>query len=140
MKILSLAASLALALCLPLAASAQTVAPPPNGSPVQAHHDPGKATYGHWMKRLAGVNLSSDQQQHVQSLLGQYAQQHPVGSPRDPQGAHALRDQIFGVLNPQQQEQVRQNMHAMKAQARQRRLERTQQQGQPQPAAPPATR
>jgi hypothetical protein len=139
MKILSLAASLALAFSLPLAASAQTVAPP-YGSQVQAHHDPGKATYSHWMKRLNGVNLSGDQQQHIQSLLGQYAQQHPVGSPRDPQAAHALRDQIFGVLNSQQQEQVRQNMHAMKAQAKQRRLERMQQQGQPQPATPPATR
>src|SRR5580700_1019144 len=110
MKFASLAVLL-VALALPVAVSAQVV----QQQPVQAQGQRGPATaqYQRWTKRLAGINLSSQQQQQVQSLLDQFAAQHPAGSPRDKAGSHALGQQIFGVLNPQQQAQLHQNIQAL---------------------------
>jgi len=83
MKFASLAVLL-VALALPVAVSAQVV----QQQPVQAQGQRGPATaqYQRWTKRLAGINLSSQQQQQVQSLLDQFAAQHPAGSPRDKAG------------------------------------------------------
>ncbi len=125
MKTVSLAVLLA-ALTWPIAVSAQ-VQPPPAQSQMQPGQG-GQAAheYRRWTKRLAGLNLSTQQQQHVQGLLDQFAAQHPAGSARDEAGAHALRDQILGLLNPQQQTQLRQMMQQSKAQHEQRHM-----QGQP---------
>lgn len=134
MKIASLAVFLA-ALSLPIAVSAQVTQQPPAQSQT-GQHDQAATQYHRWTKRLAGINLSSGQQQQVQHLLDQFATAHPPGSPRDQAGTHALRDQIFAVLNPSQQAQLRQNIKALKSQHGQRRM-----QEQPQPApmqpAPP---
>jgi hypothetical protein len=132
MKIVSLAVLLA-ALTLPAAVSAQVVQQPSAQTPAaqgQAAHE-----YRRWTKRLTGINLSAQQQQQVQSLLDQFASQHPAGSPRDEAGSHALRDRIFAVLNPQQQAQLQQTMQAMKAQQAQRRMQ-GQPGGQPQQMPP----
>lgn len=130
MKIVFVAATIA-ALALPIAASAQAV--PPSAA-VQGQRSPGDRTYNRWMKRLSPIGLSAQQQQQVQNILGQYAQQHPLGSPRDPQGAHALRDQIFSVLSQDQQARLQQELQQLRAEHRARRLQ-MQQQGQ---APPPA--
>ncbi len=153
MNIAPLAALLA-ALSLPMAASAQVVQQPPLQA--QTQHNTGASQYKHWMKRLAPLNLSSQQQQQAQSMLGQFAQQHPAGSPRDPQGTHALRAQIFAILSPAQQVQLQAEMKAQHEREMQHRAMRQQQmqqqqiqppqqqmppqqQGPPQ-AQPPATR
>jgi phage gpG-like protein len=70
------------------------------------------------MRRLSGINLSQQQQQAVQGALSQYAAQHPAGSPKDPQAAHALRSQIYAILTPDQQSQLHAQMQAEKQQRR----------------------
>jgi Spy/CpxP family protein refolding chaperone len=142
MKI-SIIAALIAALALPMAASAQQYPQ----QPVQQQPGPGQGTrgnagahqYNKWMKMLTSLNLSQQQQQQVQGMLQQFAQQHPAGSPRDREGTRALRNQIFSVLTPDQQNQLRQQMQAMRQQRMQRRQEREQQQqqqGQPQQQPP----
>lgn len=134
MKIAPLAALVA-ALSLPIATSAQVIQQPPVQA--QGQRGGGASQYNHWMKRLAGVNLSGQQQQAIQGVLGQFAAQHPVGSPRDPQAAHALRGQIFAILTPDQQAQVHAQMKALHAQRVARRMQmQQQQQVQPQPVQP----
>lgn len=124
-------AALLAALCLPISVSAQVYQQPVPQAQGQ-HGSPGEHASKRWMKRLSAVGLSGQQQQQVQNLLGQYAQQHPAGSPRDPQAAHALRDQIYGILSPAQQTQLRAAMQAQRAARMARR-----QQTQPPPAQPP---
>lgn len=134
MKILFVAATIA-ALSLPIAVSAQVAAPPVAAPPAaQGLRNPGQHAYNKWMKRLAPIGLSAQQQQQAENLLGHYAQTHPAGSPRDPQGARALRDQIFSMLTPDQQARLNQELAQIRAEHRARRLQ-MQQQGQ---APPPA--
>ncbi|MGA8533256.1 MAG: hypothetical protein WB615_04020 [Candidatus Tumulicola sp.] len=130
MKIASLAVLLA-ALLLPGAVSAQEVQQQPPPPQTQGQRgDQSASIYRRWTKQLNGINLSTQQQQQVQRLLDQFAAQHPAGSPRDHAGVRALGEQIFGVLNPQQQAQLHQNIEALKARRRQHHM---QEQGQPQP-------
>jgi Spy/CpxP family protein refolding chaperone len=137
MKIATLAAFVA-ALALPIGASAQ-VAPQP--APVQGQQrSPGQRQYQHWMRRLSTLNLSQQQQQAVQNALNQFASQHPAGSPKDPQAAHALRDQIYSILTPDQVNQLRAQQRAMKQQRMQQQGQYPQgqyPQGQYQQAPPP---
>ncbi len=112
MKIASLAALLA-ALALPIGASAQ-VYPQQQPAPVQGQQQSaGSKQYKHWMKRLSGLNLSQQQMQQAQNFLSQFASQHPAGSPKDPQANHALRDQIYSILTPDQMNQLRAEKKAM---------------------------
>ncbi|HTU83413.1 MAG TPA: hypothetical protein VMF61_14865 [Candidatus Acidoferrales bacterium] len=157
MKLFSVAALLAV-FVLPVAVSAQQtqqIPPPPQAPPSgqqygqpygqqgqpygqqgQPYGQPGgpqqrgERRYNRWMRMLSRLNLSSQQQQQVQSALGQYFQSHPAGSARDPQGMRNLRDQIFGTLSPSQQDQLRSQMQAARVQRLQRQLQRAQQQGQ----------
>jgi hypothetical protein len=137
-----LSAALAAILCLPLAAYAQqsnqTNAAPQSGAPAARVNG---RLYKRWSQFLSGVNLTDQQHTQIQSYLDQFAQAHPVGSPPDRQAAHALRDQIFSLLTPDQQNQVRQEIRNLQAQRRQRRLQQQQQQNSaqssPQPAATP---
>ena len=131
MKIASIAALLA-ALTMPVAVSAQVTQ-----APAQTQRQTNQAAheYHRWTKRLAGINLSAQQQQQVQHFLDQFAAAHPAGSPRDPAGSKALHEQIFGVLTPAQQSQFQQQMQALKAQHQQRGAQGEQQ--PPQPPPPP---
>lgn len=134
MKLIVLAA-LTAALSLPVAVSAQQA--PPQPAMQQAPAGTQQATpkiYRRWSRLLNGVNLSNQQHEQIQSLLDQYAQAHPAGSQRVHGAARQLHEQIFGILNQQQQAQVQQNMQQMRAQHQQRR-----QQMQQQNTAPPAT-
>lgn len=130
---------LAVVLALPLAVSAQQNQPPPPGQTQQGPVTPNESVMQHrWAKRLGGVNLSSQQQQQIQSIVHQYSQAHPEGSPRDPQGARDMRRQIMGVLSPDQQNQYHQQMQQRRAQMRQRREQQSGgQQGPPQGQQPP---
>jgi hypothetical protein len=140
MKLFSIAALLA-AFSLPLAVSAQQVQQPnypqagspqagaPQVAPAPRHHG------NRWMRLMSTLNLSPDQQQQVQNAIGQWAQSHPAGSPRDPQGARALRQQIFGILSPQQQAQLQQEIMQAR-QAHQQRMQQRQQMQQQQQMQP----
>lgn len=118
---------------MPIAVSAQVTQPPVQGQKQtnQAAHE-----YHRWTKRLAGINLSAQQQQQVQHLLDAFASRHPAGSPHDSEGARALHEQIFSLLTPQQQSQYQQEMQARRAQEGQRR----QQQAPPVQGGVPPTR
>jgi hypothetical protein len=110
--------ALAAALVMPIGAYAQQNQP---GAQAQNRSMPSEARMQHrWAKRLGSLNLSSDQQQRVQSLISQYAQTHPEGSPRDPSAGRELRRQLMGVLTPDQQNQFREQTRAHRAQMQQR--------------------
>jgi Spy/CpxP family protein refolding chaperone len=128
---------LAAVLALPLAVSAQQTQPPP---PAQAQGPvtPNESVLQHrWARNLGGINLSSQQQQQIQSIVHQYSQAHPAGSPRDPQSARDMRRQIMGVLSPDQQNQFHQQMQERRQQMRQRREQQGGQQGPPAGQQPP---
>jgi hypothetical protein len=113
------------ALTMPLGASAQQTQQPG----AQAHTTPSGARIAHrWMKRLGNLNLSSDQQQRIGSLIDQYSQAHPEGSPRDRAASRQLRHQIMGMLSSDQQNQYREQMSAHRAQMQQRQGQTGQQQ------------
>jgi Spy/CpxP family protein refolding chaperone len=132
---------LAAVLALPLAVSAQQTQPPPPPAQAQGPVTPNESVMQHrWARHLGGLNLSSQQQQQIQSMVHQYSQAHPAGSPRDPQGARDLRRQIMGVLSPDQQNQLHQQMQARREQMQQRREQMQQsggQQGPPPGQQPP---
>ena len=108
-------AGMLVALALPSASLAQVNAPqqPPAGVQQAARH------HGGFMRAIQGLNLSADQQSKITALMTAYHQAHPKGSPRDPQAAKALHDQVMAVLTPAQQAQLQANMQAMRANARQ---------------------
>jgi Spy/CpxP family protein refolding chaperone len=133
MKLFALAA-LAAALSLPVVASAQQAPAPPVMQQAPAGAQATPKVYRRWSRLLNGLNLSSQQHNQIQTLLDQYAQAHPAGSPRDRQASRQLRDQIFGILTPDQQAQVRQTMQNMRAQHQQRRSQNEQ---NPAPGATP---
>jgi Spy/CpxP family protein refolding chaperone len=120
MKITFLATgALAVALAMPLGAYAQQTQPP--GATAQRTTTPSQAKLQHgWMKRLGNLNLSGDQQQRIQSMINQYSQAHPEGSPRDREAGRELRRQILSVLNSDQQNQYHQQMRARREQMQQR--------------------
>ncbi len=85
------------------------------------HTNPSQARLQHrWTKRFGHLNLSGDQQQRMQSIINQYSQAHPEGSPRDRGAARELHHQLMSVLSSDQQNQYRQEMRARRAQSRQR--------------------
>jgi len=122
------------ALAMPLGVCAQQSQYPAQGQyPSQQSRPtmPSPSKLQHrWMKRLERLNLSGDQQQHIQSLIDQYSQAHPEGSPRQPGSGRELRRQIMGVLTSDQQNQLRAQMRAYHAQMAQRRAQMQQQGGQ----------
>jgi hypothetical protein len=122
MKINLLAASaFAAALALPLGVCAQQSQPPP-AAQSYGHRTPSPAKLQHrWMKRLSKLNLSGDQQQRIQSILGQYSQAHPEGSPADRNANRELRRQLMGVLTSDQLNQYHDAMRARREQMQQRR-------------------
>ena len=110
------AAFFAVALAMPLGVYAQQSQPPP-AAQSYGHGTPSEAKLQHrWMKRLGNLNLSGDQQQRIQSLISQYSQAHPQGTPADREANRDLRRQIMGVLTSDQQAQYRQQMQARRAQ------------------------
>lgn len=106
-----IAGVLAVALGLPLLASAQ-VAPQAPTQPQGAqgtHH-----RHGMGMHMFKNLNLTSDQQTQIRTIMQQYRQAHPAGSQPDPDARKALRQQIDAVLTPQQQAQLKQDRAQMR--------------------------
>ena len=93
MKITLLAAgAFALVLAMPLGVYAQQGPPP--ASQAYGRTMPSESKLQHrWAKRFGNLNLSGDQQQRIQSLIHQYSQAHPQGSPRDRDAERAQMQQ-----------------------------------------------
>jgi hypothetical protein len=68
--------------------------------------------YDRYMRRFAPLGLTADQQQRIRSMIAAFSQTHPAGSPFDPSAMHELRDQVRGVLTPQQLASLEQENHA----------------------------
>lgn len=58
--------------------------------------------YQRYMRRFSPLGLAPGQQQRIQSLVDGFSRTHPAGSPFDPAAMHQLRDEVRGVLTPQQ--------------------------------------
>ena len=93
------------ALAMPVATLAQNAPPDQPGTA-------GPRYGGGAMRALDNLNLTPDQRQKIDALMAQYRQAHPRGSTPDPAARKALRDQIFSILTPAQQAQLRANMQA----------------------------
>ena len=112
MKINLLAAGvLAAALAMPIGAYAQQSEPPATRSHSQNMPSEGRLQQ-HWARKMRNLNLSNDQQQRIQSLIHQYSQSHPEGSPRGHGAMRELRQQLMGTLTSDQQNEFRQQMRA----------------------------
>ncbi len=141
--------ALAIAFALPLGATAQQYPDQQYNTqqyPAQQDQRPANRTYNgrvpsearmqqRWNKRLRNLNLSSDQQQRIQSAIHQYSQAHPEGSAPDRMSNRALHRQLMGILSPDQMNQLRQ----MRRQRRQMMQQRNQPPpNQAYPQGPPA--
>ncbi|MBV8638099.1 MAG: hypothetical protein JO322_08420 [Candidatus Eremiobacteraeota bacterium] len=111
-----LSGALAVAIGLPIVGCAQQ-------APAQSQPGASQGAYGHHhggMRWLAGVNLSDQQKQQIQTLMQQYRQAHPRGSQPDPQARQQLQQQVMNVLTPDQRAQVQANMQKMKQEHQER--------------------
>jgi hypothetical protein len=112
--------ALAVALAVPVSALAQQ-SQQPGAQTRHQHTTPSAAKIQHrWMKRFGHLNLSGDQQQRIQSMVDQYSQSHPAGSPVDRNATKELHRQIMGVLSSDQQGQYQQERQAHRAQMQRR--------------------
>lgn len=64
--------------------------------------------YDRTMRRFESLGLSPQQQQQIQSLIAQFSQTHPAGSPLDPEAMRQLRENLLAVLTPQQRDALTQ--------------------------------
>jgi hypothetical protein len=112
MKINLLAAGvLAAAVALPIGAYAQQSQPPATRAHSQNMPSEGRLQQ-HWARKMRNLNLSGDQQQRIQSLIHDYSQSHPEGTPRGHGAMRELRRQLMGTLTSDQQNQFRQMTRA----------------------------
>lgn len=95
---------------LPLTGTGIAVAQvPPQASPCAPRVTPTEQKlYDRTMRRFASLGLSPQQQQQIQSLVAQFSQTHPAGSPLDPEAMRTLRQSMLAVLTPQQRDTLRQ--------------------------------
>ena len=100
---------------LPLASLAQNV--PPLTPVLAAHAAQGehhRGGHGHMMKMLSELNLTADQQSKIDGYVA--ASKTSNANTTDPQvrqaNRKALRDQIMGVLTPDQKTQLEAKMKA----------------------------
>jgi hypothetical protein len=77
------------------------------------------------------LNLSNDQQQRIQSIIHEYSQSHPEGSPRGHGAMRELRQQVMGALTPDQQNEFRQQMRAHRGKGHKGQTQGEYQQGGP---------
>jgi Spy/CpxP family protein refolding chaperone len=105
LQVTVLAGLLAAGLSLP--AIAQTQQAPP---PAQSQHG------DHMMRHFSDLNLSDAQKSQIKSIMESYRQAHPKGSAPDPDARKQLREQINGVLTPDQQTQLKADEARMRAQ------------------------
>jgi Spy/CpxP family protein refolding chaperone len=106
------------------------------GAPTLALADPSTSTSsqsaghrGGWGSMLKNLDLTTQQQDQIKSLIEAYRQAHPQGSQPDRAERKQLREQILALLTPEQRAQLEQE-------EQQRRDER-QGQGQGPDSSPP---
>ena len=102
------ASALVAVLGLPLVATAQQPPPPP-GAPSQSGH-----RHGMGILRFKNLNLTQQQQTQIESLMKQFHDSHPAGSPPDRQAREQLHQQIDAILTPTQRATLkadREQMH-----------------------------
>jgi Spy/CpxP family protein refolding chaperone len=102
-----LAGLIAAGLALP--AVAQDQQPPAAPAQSQQHGD-------RMMHRFDDLNLSDQQKSQIKTLMQNYRQAHPRGSAPDPDARKQLRDQINGVLTPDQQTKLKADEAKFRAQ------------------------
>jgi Spy/CpxP family protein refolding chaperone len=115
---------LACSLVVPIAGLAQ-VTPAPYPTSANATPPPGSRQHGHrgmFMEAMKGITLSDQQKTQIQQLMEQFRQQHPRGSPRDPQAMKQFHDALFNVLTPQQQTQFKANLQTIHERMGQHRI------------------
>jgi Spy/CpxP family protein refolding chaperone len=71
--------------------------------------------YDRTMRRFGSLGLSSQQQQQIQSLIAQFSQAHPAGSPLDRDAMRQLRQSTLAVLTPQQRDTLSQETEQRRA-------------------------
>jgi Spy/CpxP family protein refolding chaperone len=113
----SLVAALVLILALPLAALAQTAppdaAPPVAASQAQPHHH-----HGRYLTAVHSLALTPDQTQQIRAFVRATRQANAgADAPTRRANARKLRQQIAGVLTPEQQTQLRAALAQQRAQA-----------------------
>lgn len=81
------------------------------------HMAPGDMPEHHpgMMRMMEGVTLTPDQHAKMKTLMDQFHQAHPEGSPPDPAARKQLHQQMMAILTPAQQAQVKANMAKMKS-------------------------
>jgi len=77
-------------------------------APIAQHH-------GRLRSMLSKLNLTSQQEDQIKSLIATYRQAHPQGSQPDPAARKQLREQILGVLTPEQRAQLEQEQQQWRA-------------------------
>jgi len=108
-----LAGAALLALALPLAVAAQTTPAAPTTNATAGEH----RHHGGGLNRMAlrGITLTDAQKQQMMQLRTAYKTAHPKGSTPDPAARKALRDQMLGVLTPDQRTQYDANLKTLRA-------------------------
>lgn len=102
-----LAGLIAAGLALPAVAQDQQ----PPAAPAQSQQQGDRM-----MRRFSDLNLSDQQKSQIQTLLQNYRQAHPRGSAPDPNARKQLRDQINGILTPDQQAKLKADEAQFRAQ------------------------
>jgi len=107
-----LAGAALLALALPLAVAAQTTPAAPTTTTTAGEH----RHHGGGLNRMAlrGITLTDAQKQQMMQLRTAYKTAHPKGSTPDPAARKALRDQMLGILTPDQRTQYDANVKQMR--------------------------
>lgn len=102
---------------LPLAGTGVAVAQtPPQASPCASGVMPTEQKlYDRTMRRFGSLDLSPQQQQQIQSLIAQFSQTHPAGSPLDRDAMRQLHQSILAILTPQQRDTLSQETEQRRA-------------------------
>lgn len=100
-----LAGVLATAVALPIIGAAQQT---PGAAPpaLQSGAVHGGHRHHGMMAALRQLNLSQNQQTQIKTLITNFHQAHPKGSPPDRQAMQQLHQQVMAVLTPDQQKQL----------------------------------
>jgi periplasmic protein CpxP/Spy len=106
-----LAGLMVASLTIPAVAQQQQQSPP-SGQPQQ--YQRGGSDW--MMRRFSDLNLTDQQKSQIQTIMQNFRQAHPPGSPPDPDARKQLRDQINAVLTPDQRTKLQADEAKFRAQ------------------------
>ncbi|HEX8805688.1 MAG TPA: Spy/CpxP family protein refolding chaperone [Candidatus Aquilonibacter sp.] len=110
LRVTLLAGLIAASLALPAVAQQQQQPSPP------AQGQPGGQGGNRMMRMFDGLNLTDQQKSQIQTIMQNFRQAHPPGTPPDPAARKQLMDQINGVLTPDQRTKLQANMEKYREQ------------------------